>query len=152
MENNEENKIVANKKVIVYNTNPLPSNFWNEWNEVCSKLNEYFDNLKNKQRKRSEKPKYKDSHSVLFQEVSEMVNNENKFYTIQKNNEDAPEWFHNECAAGRIRLFYDGEYLEKVTVFTTTKTVVGKIGDVIVKSRTGMNIIPKDKAKKYKVR
>lgn len=81
-----------------------------------------------------------------------MVNNENKFYTIQKNNEGAPEWFHNECAAGRIRLFYDGEYLEKVTVFTPTKTVTGKIGDVIVKSRTGMNIIPKDKAKKYKVR
>ena len=78
--------------------------------------------------------------------------NENKFYTIQKNNEGAPEWFHNECAAGRIRLFYDGDYLEKVTVFTATKTVTGTIGDVIVKSRTGMNIIPKDKAKKYKVR
>lgn len=81
-----------------------------------------------------------------------MVNNEMQFYAIQENNEKAPVWFHEECAAGRIRVFYDGEYVEKITVFTPTKTIVAKIGDVVAKSRNGLNVIPKDKAKKYKVR
>lgn len=68
MENQEEGKMVVNKRIIVYNNPPLPPTFWHEWNEVCSKLNNYFEiqKMKRDEKQKRVKPRYKDSHSVVY--------------------------------------------------------------------------------------
>ena len=65
---NQEVKMVVNKRIVVYNNLPLPPNFWNEWNEVCGKLNKYFEiqKMKRDEKQKRVRPRYKDSHSVVY--------------------------------------------------------------------------------------
>lgn len=62
-----------------------------------------------------------------------------------------PNWFNNSLVKGRARVIRDidtGE-LNGVTVFTVSGPVNGKIGDVVINTRSGVLVIPRDKAKKY---
>lgn len=72
-------------------------------------------------------------------------------YVIKRDNKNAPDWFHDEAAAGRIRLFYDEDEFTHLTVFTPVKTVRGNVGDVLVKTRNGISVLTKEQAKKYNV-
>lgn len=66
--------------------------------------------------------------------------------------EEIPSWFNTEASIGRARVNYDEEgNLVNITLFTVSKQIVAEIGDVIVKTNTGLSLIPQKKAIKYKV-
>jgi len=77
--------------------------------------------------------------------------NKTQTYTLKSNNDNAPTWFHDEAAAGRIRMFYEDDEFQYATVFTPIKTITAKIGDVIMKTRNGVTVLTKEQARKYKV-
>lgn len=63
-----------------------------------------------------------------------------------------PEWFNESARQGRAKLVYDpDEQTELIgaVIFAPTKTINVKLGDTIMKSRTGLMVVPKDKAAKY---
>lgn len=63
-----------------------------------------------------------------------------------------PEWFNESARHGRAKLVYDPDDqtdLVGAVIFAPTKTVNANIGDMIMKSRTGLMVVPKDKAAKY---
>lgn len=63
-----------------------------------------------------------------------------------------PDWFNEKCAQGRARVEYDDEHnLIGVTVHMPTKTVFAEVGDSIMLVKSGLQVIPKEKAKKYNV-
>ena len=67
MENEYSEVKVVNNRIIVYNSQ-LPPSFWNEWNNVCGKLNAYFDEIRmrDSMKEKHTKPRYRDSHSVVY--------------------------------------------------------------------------------------
>lgn len=62
-----------------------------------------------------------------------------------------PVWFNNTLSKGRARITRD-EYTGKlvgVTIYTVSGPVTGKPGDVIINTRNGVLVIPREKAEKY---
>lgn len=63
-----------------------------------------------------------------------------------------PEWFNESARQGRAKLVYDPDDqtdLIGAVIFAPTRTVNANLGDVIMKSRSGLMVVPKDKAAKY---
>lgn len=66
--------------------------------------------------------------------------------------EKIPDWFNAEAAIGRARVNQDESgNLVNITLFTVSKQIIANIGDVIVKTNTGLTLIPQKKAIKYRV-
>lgn len=63
-----------------------------------------------------------------------------------------PMWFNEEAAKGRVKLNYDGNELQTITVFAPTKTLTAKHGDVIMMLKSGLTVVPAEKAVKYGVK
>lgn len=54
-----------------------------------------------------------------------------------------PIWFKEECKKGRVKILYDeDENVKGVKIFNPTKTIECKMGDKIIKMRTGLSCIP----------
>ena len=67
--------------------------------------------------------------------------------------EGFPDWFNEEVGKGRARINYDNDgKLKNITLFTVSKQITANIGDVIVKTNTGMSLIPDEKAVKYRIK
>lgn len=63
-----------------------------------------------------------------------------------------PVWFNDETARGRAKVNLDEDRnIVSVTIYTPTRTLTALPGDVIMKLKSGMSVIPKDKAVKYGV-
>lgn len=64
--------------------------------------------------------------------------------------EKTPEWFNQRASMGRAKKTYDedGE-LTGILVTTATKTYEAKVGDTIMLTKSGMVVIPKEKAQKF---
>lgn len=62
-----------------------------------------------------------------------------------------PEWFNKELTKGRGHINTDPDtgMVTGVTIFTVAGTLKGKNGDVVLKTRNGMTVIPASKAKTY---
>lgn len=65
--------------------------------------------------------------------------------------DEVPQWFNDSAKQGRAKLVYDEDQVNLVgaTIYTLTKVVSARIGDVIMLSRNGLMVIPKEKAAKY---
>lgn len=75
---------------------------------------------------------------------------ENKQFTLGK--DKFPTWFEDECSKGKARVVYDDEGdLVNVTVYSATKNYVAVEGDTIMLLKSGLAVIPKEQAVKYKV-
>lgn len=63
-----------------------------------------------------------------------------------------PVWFNDETAKGRAKVNMDDDRkIVSVTIYTPTRTLTALPGDVIMKLKSGMSVIPKEKAVKYGV-
>lgn len=63
-----------------------------------------------------------------------------------------PVWFNDETARGRAKVNLDEDRnIVSVTIYTPTRTLTALPGDVIMKLKSGMSVIPKEKAVKYGV-
>lgn len=63
-----------------------------------------------------------------------------------------PVWFNDETAMGRAKVNLDDDRkVVSVTIYTPTKTLTALPGDIIMKLKSGMSVIPKEKAVKYGV-
>lgn len=63
-----------------------------------------------------------------------------------------PVWFNDETARGRAKVNLDEDRnIVSVTIYTPTRTLTALPGDVIMKLKSGMSVIPNDKAVKYGV-
>lgn len=63
-----------------------------------------------------------------------------------------PVWFNDETVRGRAKVNLDEDRnVVSVTIYTPTRTLTALPGDVIMKLKSGMSVIPKDKAVKYGV-
>lgn len=63
-----------------------------------------------------------------------------------------PEWFNESAKQGRSKLVYDPDgqpELLGAVIYMPTKTVNVQPGDVIIKTRSGIMAVPKEKAAKY---
>jgi len=63
-----------------------------------------------------------------------------------------PAWFDDACAKGRAKLTLgqDGKAKEAV-VHMVSRTVTAYAGDTVMLLESGLAVIPKEKARKYKV-
>ena len=65
---------------------------------------------------------------------------------------NVPVWFNDEARMGRVKINYDDEgNIVNAKITSGTKVYEAQKGDSIVKSISGLVVIPKDKAKKYGV-
>lgn len=63
-----------------------------------------------------------------------------------------PVWFNDETARGRAKVNLDEDRnIVSVTIYTPTRTLTALPGDIIMKLKSGMSVIPKEKAVKYGV-
>lgn len=63
-----------------------------------------------------------------------------------------PSWFNDEANKGRAKLIYnEDEELIGAKVFMATKMVNANVGDTIMLLKSGLAVVPREKAKKYKV-
>lgn len=63
-----------------------------------------------------------------------------------------PVWFNDETARGRAKVNLDEDRnIVSVTIYTPTRTLTALSGDVIMKLKSGMSVIPREKAVKYGV-
>lgn len=63
-----------------------------------------------------------------------------------------PIWFNDEAMKGRAKVNRDDEgNILNVIIYGAAKNVVANVGDSIIRSKTGLLVIPKEKAKKYNV-
>lgn len=71
-------------------------------------------------------------------------------YIVTGNN--YPAWVGDASRRGLVRVSVDedGEF-DKIVVETNTGRKFAKIGDVLVKTRTGISVLTGEQAKKYKV-
>lgn len=60
-----------------------------------------------------------------------------------------PTWFNDEMAKGRAKANYTDDELTSVSVFVPTKTLIANIGDTIMMLKSGLTVIPAEKAKKF---
>lgn len=70
-------------------------------------------------------------------------------FTIGEGN--FPNWFNEALVKGRAKVDrdeYDGS-LKNIVVKTVSGSVKGKIGDVILNTRSGILVVPREKATKY---
>ena len=65
--------------------------------------------------------------------------------------EKVPAWFTERAEMGRAKELYDEDTGELIgiRVTTATKTYDAKVGDTILLMRSGMVVVPKEKAEKY---
>ena len=65
-------------------------------------------------------------------------------------NKMVPNWLNAEAAAGRVKMTYneDGE-IENAKVISGVKSYIANVGDTIMKTKSGLVVIGKEKAKKY---
>ena len=75
-----------------------------------------------------------------------MTDNIKKFVV---GNMNFPVWFNDECAKGRARVVSENGKLLNIVVHNATRTITANIGDVIVLYKSGLSVIPKEKAVKY---
>lgn len=72
-----------------------------------------------------------------------------EYFTIGE--ENFPNWFNDALSRGRVKLKHN-EYtgrLENVIIFTVSGKVIGKPGDVVLKTRNGVLLVPAEKAKEF---
>ena len=63
-----------------------------------------------------------------------------------------PNWFTDKCTQGKARVDYDDEgQIVSATIHTATKTLKAKIGDSILLAKSGLQVLPRELAKKNKV-
>ena len=63
-----------------------------------------------------------------------------------------PGWFNEKCKQGKARVDYDDDgVLTGATIHTATKTIKAKVGDSILLVRSGLQVIPREITKKYKI-
>lgn len=66
-------------------------------------------------------------------------------------NGNFPNWFNNELLKGRGKVNRDlyTNDVTSVTIYTVGGTLNAMVGDVIMKTRNGMTVIPAEKARQY---
>ena len=63
-----------------------------------------------------------------------------------------PNWFNEQCEKGRAKINYDDDgSIINATIHTPIKSVKAKIGDSIMLANSGLQVIPKEKAIKYRI-
>lgn len=63
-----------------------------------------------------------------------------------------PNWFNEQCEKGRAKINYDDESnIINATIHTPTKSIKAKIGDSIMLAKSGLQVVPKEKAIKYRI-
>lgn len=70
-------------------------------------------------------------------------------FTIGEGN--FPNWFNEALVKGRAKVNrdeYDGS-LKNIVVHTVSGQVKGKTGDVILNTRSGILVVPRERAAKY---
>lgn len=65
---------------------------------------------------------------------------------------EIPEWVNEDTKTGKIRFNFEDDELLNVLVSVRSKIVVGKIGDVILKSKGGLFVVSGEKADEYKIK
>lgn len=60
-----------------------------------------------------------------------------------------PDWVVEETRLGKLRFNYDEGELVNVSIGVQSKVVNGFEGDMIIKSKTGLLLIPSDKVEKF---
>lgn len=63
--------------------------------------------------------------------------------------EDVPLWLKQEMGKGRGRVEYEDGVPVRVVIYTVGGTKVLKEGDVVLKLKSGMTVVPKEAAAKY---
>lgn len=69
--------------------------------------------------------------------------------TYEYGRDKVPEWLREEMSRGRGRIEYEDGEAVKATIYTVGGTKVLKPGDVVLKLKSGMTVLPKEAARKY---
>lgn len=73
-----------------------------------------------------------------------------KEFILGKGN--VPNWFNEQCDKGRAKINYDDDgKMLCATIHTPTKTIKAKIGDSIILAKSGLQVVSKEKAIKYRI-
>lgn len=74
----------------------------------------------------------------------------NETFVVGK--EKIPQWFNDQASIGRAKVNKDedGELLN-IIIYGPTGNKIAKIGDSVMNTRSGLVVIPEEKAKKYNV-
>ena len=62
-----------------------------------------------------------------------------------------PSWFDESLKMGKAKVNYYNDELVNIVIIANSKEIVANIGDVIIKTNSGLSLIPRDKAIKYKL-
>lgn len=63
-----------------------------------------------------------------------------------------PNWFNEKCTQGKAKVDYDDDgEMVGATIHTPIKTIKAKIGDSIILAKSGLQVVPKEKAIKYRI-
>ena len=63
-----------------------------------------------------------------------------------------PTWFNEQCEKGRAKINYDEDGgIINATIHTPTKSIKAKVGDSIMLAKSGLQVVPKEKAIKYRI-
>lgn len=74
---------------------------------------------------------------------------QNRKFTV---GEKLPEWFKEYCSSGRAKVIYDDEGdFEKIIIYAPAKTYEAKKDDVVLLLKSGLTVLTKEQAAKYKV-
>lgn len=75
----------------------------------------------------------------------------NMIYVLTDEGKDFPDWLINETSLGRAKVKRDEETneIEGMTIISGTKTYLANVGDLIMKTKSGIVVVPKSEAKKY---
>ena len=65
--------------------------------------------------------------------------------------ETNPQWFVEQCSLGRVKINYEDGEIINATIYTPTKSIIAIPGDVILYTKSGLSVLPADKAVKYGV-
>lgn len=64
--------------------------------------------------------------------------------------QEFPEWFENQCLLGRAKVNYDDDgEIVNVVVNSPVKRIIAYPGDSIMLLKSGLSVVPEEKAKKY---
>lgn len=75
----------------------------------------------------------------------------NMIYVLTDDGKDFPQWLVDETARGRAKAKRDEETneIECILIASGTKTYTAYVGDLIMKTKSGLVVVPKQDVKKY---
>lgn len=71
-----------------------------------------------------------------------------KMYNVGK--EKTPDWLNEYFKRGVCKAIYDDDTLSGISISSPTGKLIAKVGDVILQAKSGLTVLKKEDAARYK--